>query len=543
MTYRRAVVPALTGGLVLAALLWWAGASAQALHLPGGTELFGPRGMARLQEWLAPWAYEVPERIGQYGATSDAERYRGLYETGMQIRYGAVFAAFVVGALVLMRRLPPADGRRFWASYFLVWAWCAVAGVFASAASAPWLIASYGNGSYRFLPQLAGSIGNGLQIVIVAGIAVALVTVVIGAIAAQRPVAQNVVPARAARWAAALGTLVVAVSVVGLSYDKVVIEIQERGAEAEAGELLRRLLLLGLWAAPGDGDIGTWLLLRLADVALLAVVWWVLRILPGLLTRATLVAMTVGAIGATVLGLLVSQLVRALTQLGRGEDGVWLNLSAALGERLPAALTFGFLAGLVATLAVRVGLRGVDPGVNGEPVGPGGLGGPVSPVGPVAAAVSGEAGASEAAGAAGAAGAAKETEPGEGTEPEEAANESASAPVVEPEPEGEPDSAPESEKVSLAKTEAEGAEPEPEAAAEAATPEVSSAEEPDAEQDMTPETEADAEAETEPEPAAEPEPVADTKPEPDTEPNPEPAPDPDSPPSPNTPKSGEHAAV
>ncbi|WP_190158780.1 hypothetical protein [Streptomyces litmocidini] len=41
MTCRRAAMPALIGGLLLTALPWWAGAGAEALHLPGDGAL-GP---------------------------------------------------------------------------------------------------------------------------------------------------------------------------------------------------------------------------------------------------------------------------------------------------------------------------------------------------------------------------------------------------------------------------------------------------------------------------------------------------------------------
>ncbi|WP_406253447.1 hypothetical protein OH786_33735 [Streptomyces atratus] len=53
MTYRRAAVPALAGGLLLTALLWWAGASAQALHLRGSTGVFGGQATAEIERWLA----------------------------------------------------------------------------------------------------------------------------------------------------------------------------------------------------------------------------------------------------------------------------------------------------------------------------------------------------------------------------------------------------------------------------------------------------------------------------------------------------------
>lgn len=85
---------------------------------------------------------------------------------------------------------------------------------------------------------------------------------------------------------------------------------------------------------------------------LLAVVWWSLRLLPGLLTRASLPAMAVGAVCATVLGLLVSQVLRTAT----GDTAaVWgpVYLFSTLGGGVPAALTFGLAAGATALLTLR----------------------------------------------------------------------------------------------------------------------------------------------------------------------------------------------
>lgn len=46
MEHRRAAIPALVGGLLLTALLWWAGASTQALYLPGTVDVLGGRAAA-----------------------------------------------------------------------------------------------------------------------------------------------------------------------------------------------------------------------------------------------------------------------------------------------------------------------------------------------------------------------------------------------------------------------------------------------------------------------------------------------------------------
>lgn len=61
----------------------------------------------------------------------------------------------------------------------------------------------------------------------------------------------------------------------------------------------RQLLLLGAWSGPAGTPLGDWLLYRLGDVLLLAVVWCTLRGLPGLLTRVSVPAMAEGGVCAT----------------------------------------------------------------------------------------------------------------------------------------------------------------------------------------------------------------------------------------------------
>lgn len=101
MTYRRAVLPALAGGLLLTALLWWAGASAHALHLPGATGMLDSQTAAELERWLTPWSYDPPTSVqfgtevsGGIGGAAGVvgTSYRALYSTALQIRFGAVFA-------------------------------------------------------------------------------------------------------------------------------------------------------------------------------------------------------------------------------------------------------------------------------------------------------------------------------------------------------------------------------------------------------------------------------------------------------------------
>ncbi|MER5915438.1 hypothetical protein ABT124_34635 [Streptomyces sp. NPDC001982] len=381
MTYRHAAIPALIGGLLLTALVWWAGASAQALHLPGTTEVIGGRAAAEIEQWLTPWSYDPPAP-GQFGAGVsggngdsagiDSARYLTLYETALQIRFAALFVFFVLGALLLVRRLPPVNGRMP-ATLLAVWAWGLVAGTLAVTVSAPWLIAARGHGSYRFLPQLADVISSGRQIVVVTALVAAAGTVFAARVTAKGagPLPQEVVPARAARLAATAGTAVIALSLVVLSYQSVAAAIQTGfpgfGLFSEPGDLLREWLLLGAWSGPAGTPVMDWLLYRAADVLLLVVVWWALRRLPGLVTRATVPAMAVGAVCATVLGLLASQLLRMATD-GSGLRWDLLYLSAGLGGGVPAALTCGLVAGTAASMTLQVALARTETAAAAAPV-------------------------------------------------------------------------------------------------------------------------------------------------------------------------------
>jgi hypothetical protein len=297
------------------------------------------------------------EPTGGDAALSAGTQYADLYNTAMQIRFVAVFAFFLAGALLLIRRIPPTHGRTP-VTLLALWAWGPVAGTLAVTVSAPWLIASRGHGSYRFLPQLAGVIASSGPITVFAALLTALLTVPVARITAKDadPVPIRQVPPRAARLAASTGTAVIALSLVILSYGSVAAWIQTSfgggGLLSEPGDLLREWLLLGGWTTPGTAPLGDWLLLRAADALLLAVVWWSLRLLPGLLTRASLPAMAVGAVCATVLGLLVSQVLRMAT----GDTAtVWgpVYLFSTLGVGVPAALTFGVAAGATALLTLR----------------------------------------------------------------------------------------------------------------------------------------------------------------------------------------------
>ncbi|GHH11735.1 hypothetical protein [Streptomyces lanatus] len=356
MTYRRAAIPALVGGLLLTALLWWAGASAHALGLPGASNVFGVQSAVELRGWLLPWSYDRPYSLG--GGASGAGNYAELYRTAMQIRFAALFAFFVPGALLLLRRLPPVEGRMP-VTLLAVWAWGVVAGTLAVAVSAPWSIAAQGNGSYRFLPQLASVVASGRPVLVATTLLAATVTVLVARVTAKGADSppRQAVPQQAARLAATVGTVVVAVSLVVLSYQSVAAALQTvpggGGRFGEPGDLLRQWLLLGAWTSPTDGALGDWLLYRCADVLLLAVVWLALRRLPALLTRATVPAMAVGAVCATVLGLLAAQLLRLAIDDTAMAYGA-LHLFAGLGGNVPAALTFGLVAGAAATVTLRL---------------------------------------------------------------------------------------------------------------------------------------------------------------------------------------------
>ncbi|MFD0031840.1 hypothetical protein ACWGDS_12935 [Streptomyces sp. NPDC055059] len=376
MTYRRAVIPALVGGLLITLLLWWAGASTQALQLRGTTSVFDPQSVTELERWLAPWSYDSTAElmsggpVGGNTAMGGGTQYADLYSTAMQIRFVAVFVFFLAGALLLVRRIPPAQGRTP-ATLLALWAWTPVAGTLAVTVSAPWLIASRGHGSYRVLPALAGVIASSGPVTVFAGLLTAVVTVLVARVTAkgEDPLPRQSAPPRAARLSASVGTVVVALSLVVLSYQSVAAWIQTSfgggGLLSEPGDLLRQWLLLGGWTGPASTGLGDWLLYRAVDVLMLAVVWWALRLLPGLLTRATVPAMAVGAVCATVLGLLASQVLHMAIDDTAGVYGP-VHRFSALGTGAPAALTFGIAAGLAAVATLR--LDG-GPDTGGVPAG------------------------------------------------------------------------------------------------------------------------------------------------------------------------------
>jgi hypothetical protein len=67
--------------------------------------------------------------------------------------------------------------------------------------------------------------------------------------------------------------------------------------------------------------------------------------------------MATGAVCATVLGLLASQLLRTAVVQAGPQQGL-LYSSVGIGIGIPAALTCGLLAGVLATTVLRLSLRG-----------------------------------------------------------------------------------------------------------------------------------------------------------------------------------------
>ncbi|GAA2820268.1 hypothetical protein GCM10019017_78050 [Streptomyces showdoensis] len=114
----------------------------------------------------------------------------------------------------------------------------------------------------------------------------------------------------------------------------------------------------------------------------LVLVWWALRLLPGLLTRVTVPAMAAGAVSATVLGLLVSQVLRIALDAQGMRYGL-LYASGNLGNGVPAALTWGVVAGLVATATLRAATSGEEPAQPAESSEAGGFPEPASATPPV----------------------------------------------------------------------------------------------------------------------------------------------------------------
>ncbi|MFF8540341.1 hypothetical protein ACF060_08580 [Streptomyces werraensis] len=379
MEYRHAAVPAVAGGLMLTLLLWWAGASADALDLDGATGALGIETVNALRSWLNPWAYD-PQPGASVAVTADGASYLALHDTAMQIRFVAVFLVHAAGSLLLVRRLPAERGR-VWQAVLALWAWGVVAGTLAVTVSAPWMIASGGRGSYRFLPQLAALASTGRTVLVPLALAAAVWTVFVTRLALKNadPLPRGDVPARTAVVAATIGTAVVAVSVVVLSYQANAARIQTvftgGGFLSEPGDLLRQWLLLGAWSGPSGVGLWDWLLVRFGDVLLLAVVWCALRWLPGMLTRVSVPAMAACTVCAVVLGLLVRHLWRVTVVDGGTTSWHLLQAASGLGEGTSAAVPWGTLAGVTATVVLRVTGRGAEAPAPAAAAGGAGSGG------------------------------------------------------------------------------------------------------------------------------------------------------------------------
>ncbi|MEU0243957.1 hypothetical protein ABZ192_06430 [Streptomyces sp. NPDC006235] len=366
MAYRRALGPALFGALLLAGLLWWAGSSAHALSLPGATRFFGPDQANRLLAWTMPWSTDLPSSTqftDPAGAVGHGADYAALRESAMRVRYAALVLLFPCGALPLLRRLSGHGVRRAVVTVAALWGWGIAAAMLAVTVSAPWMVASGGSAAFRLLPNLASAMSQGRELpmgaaLVAAAAATGLMTLLRReATAEPRPA----VPTTAtARLAATLGTAVVAFALIVLSNDRVAGRIQTGfgggGRLSEPGDLLRQWVQLSAWAMPTSSLDGRWLLYRLGDVALLALVWWGLRLLAVLLDRVTYPAYALGAVAATTLGVGVSGIWNSLLSY-QGSTGGPLLYYVSVGSGVSAALVFGTLAGCVSALTVRLRAR------------------------------------------------------------------------------------------------------------------------------------------------------------------------------------------
>ncbi|PNG19987.1 hypothetical protein C1J00_22695 [Streptomyces cahuitamycinicus] len=366
MTYRHVLGPAFFGALLLAGLLWWAGSSAHALSLPGATRFFGPDQANRLLAWTLPWSTDLPSST-QFtrpaGAVGHGADYAALSETAMRVRYAALVLLFSCGALPLLRRLSGRGVRRAVVSVAALWGWGIAAAMLAVTVSAPWMVASGGSATFRLLPGLASAMSQGRELPVGAALVAAAATTGLMTLLCREATSEPrpVVPTTAtARLAATLGTVVVAFALIVLSNDRVAGRIQSGfgsgGRLSEPGDLLRQWVQLSAWTMPTSPASGRWLLYRLGDVVLLALVWWGLRLLAVLLDRVTYPAYALGSVAATTLGVVVSGIWSSLLSY-QGSTGGPLLYYVSVGSGVSAALVFGILAGSVSALTVRLRTR------------------------------------------------------------------------------------------------------------------------------------------------------------------------------------------
>ncbi|MET9762256.1 hypothetical protein ABZ016_24915 [Streptomyces sp. NPDC006372] len=370
MTYRRVLAPAVFGALLLAGLLWWAGASAHALSLPGATRFFGPDQANRLAAWTMPWSTDSPSSAqfnDPAGAPGHGADYAALREAAIRVRYAALVLLFACGAAPLLRRLSGRGAGRAAVAVAALWGWGIVAAMLAVTVSAPWMVASGGSAAFRLLPGLASAMSQGRELPV--GAALVAAAGAVGLMTLLRPEVtpppgRSVPTAATARLAATLGTAVVAIALAVLSNDRVAGRMQTgftgNGQLSEPGDLLRQWIQLGAWTLPTGSAPGPWLLYRLGDVALLALVWWGLRLLPVLLDRVTYPAYSLGAVAATTLGVVVSGVWHSLLSY-QGSTGGPLLYYVSVGSGVSAALVFGTLAGCASTATVRIRSRAQQP--------------------------------------------------------------------------------------------------------------------------------------------------------------------------------------
>ncbi|PTH85532.1 hypothetical protein C9J60_25155 [Streptomyces sp. A244] len=369
MSYRRVLAPAVFGALLMAGLLWWAGSSAHALSLPGATRFFGPDQANRLAGWAMPWSTDVPSSrqfADPAGARGHGADYAALRETAMRVRYAALVLLFTCGAVPLLRRLSERGAGRTAVAVAALWGWGIVAAMLAVTVSAPWMVASGGSAAFRLLPGLASAMAQGRELPVGAALVAAAGA---GLMTLLRPEVtptpgRSVPTAATARFAATLGTAVVAIALAVLSNDRVAGRMQTgftgSGRLSEPGDLLRLWIQLGAWTLPTGSAPGRWLLYRLGDVALLVLLWWGLRLLPVLLDRVTYPAYSLGAVAATTMGVVVNGLWHSLLSY-QGSTGGPLLYYVSVGQGMSAALVFGILAGCAGTMAVRIRSRAQQP--------------------------------------------------------------------------------------------------------------------------------------------------------------------------------------
>ncbi|MFG2682109.1 hypothetical protein [Streptomyces sp. NPDC048392] len=370
MAHRRVLAPAVFGALSLAGLLWWAGTSAHALSLPGAARFFGPDQANRLAAWTMPWSTDPPSSAqftDPAGAPGHGADYAALRETAMRVRYAALVLLFACGAVPLLRRLPDRGAGRAAVVVAVPWGWGIVAAMLAVTVSAPWMAASGGSAAFRLLPRLASAMSQGRELPVAAALAAAAASVGLMTLlqpGAAPPRGRSVPTAATTRLAATLGTAVVALALAVLSNDRVAARLQTgftgTGRLSEPGDLLRQWIQLGAWSLPTGSDPGRWLLYRLGDIALLALVWWGLRLLPVLLDRVTYSAYSLGAVAATTLGVVVSGVWNSLLSY-QGSTGGPLLYYVSVGSGVSAALVFGTLAGCVGVVTIRIRGRAQQP--------------------------------------------------------------------------------------------------------------------------------------------------------------------------------------